>query len=418
MKSFWLRTSLLIPILFAALCARPDPREKVDPADIAHRKKQPVILVSLDGYRYDYTARIRPPWLSRFAEEGTRAESMIPVYPSKTFPNHTSIITGVYPEKHGILSNRFYDPVSRRRFDFHKTTDDPSWFKAAPFWVTAEKQGLRTASVFWIGTDAGAGGRRPSYWLRYDGSMSSRARVDQILAWLALPEDARPSFLMLYFSKVDDAGHRYGPESKEVEDAVREVDGALAALEAGTDKLGVKPRFVVVSDHGMLKVDPSKNICLGDLVPAGDAKIEFGGPQAFLYDVPPAKRSDLVKKLNGVPRLHAYAREDTPEAYRLRNVPAVGDVLVEIDPPGLISECNVLKPNPIGMHGWNPAPYDSQRGIFYAKGPGIRQGSVVRATENVNVVPLLIHLLGLKDPGGLDGRFENVSGFTTDPKDR
>ncbi len=413
MQSRCFRFLVMLALAWPA-CTRPESREKVEPAEAAHRKKQPVILISLDGYRFDYTERIHPPWLSRFAAEGTRAESMIPVYPSKTFPNHTSIITGVFPEKHGILSNRFYDPVSKRKFDYHKTTDDPSWFKAAPFWVTAEAQGLRTASVFWIGTDAGAGGRRPSYWLRYDGSLPSRARVEQILAWLALPAETRPSFLMLYFSKVDDAGHRYGPESSEVEAAIREIDGALGLLEAGAEKLGIKPRFIVVSDHGMLKVDASKNICLGDLIPKGEATIEFGGPQAFLYNVPAEKKNALVERLNQVPRLHAYARADIPASYRLRNFPAAGDVLVEIDPPGLLSECSLLKFNPVGMHGWNPLPYDSQRGIFYAKGPGIRRGTSVPSVENVNVVPLLIHLLGLKDPGGLDGRFENVSGFAVE----
>jgi len=368
-----------------------------------HRGKDPVILVSIDGYRHDYTVKYHPPWLSSLARRGSKLASLIPVYPSKTFPNHVSIITGMYPAKHGILSNRFFDPVSRRTFDYHKTTDDPTWFHTRPLWVSAEEQGMRTASVFWIGAEAAAGGRSPAYFLKYDGKLSTSERTAQIVSWLSLPENVRPVFLMLYFSKVDDMGHRYGPDSSQVEEAIQNIDTGLDELEKSTLKIGLHPRFVIVSDHGMVRVDSSRRICIGDIVKESEAKIEIGGAQSFLYNVASEKRKELVERLNAVPGLRAYPREATPESYRIRSMPSAGDILVESTPPGLISPCSVLKPDPAGMHGWDPVRYPENRAIFYAVGPGIRSGLVLPAAENVHIVPFLIRLLGLRQEGEMDG---------------
>src|SRR5579859_6197912 len=196
-----------------------------------------VILVSLDGFRYDYAKRHHAEHLLALAANGASAsEGMIPSYPSITFPNHYSIVTGLYPEHHGIVSNDFYDPALKETYSNSyagTALADGTWYGGTPLWVLAEQQGMRSASFFWVGSEADVQGVRPSYYLRFDGKFPNGKRVEQVLAWLHLPPEQRPHFITLYFSDTDNAGHRYGPDSQQVAEAVHELDGEIGKLMDG-----------------------------------------------------------------------------------------------------------------------------------------------------------------------------------------
>jgi len=216
-----------------------------------------VIMVSLDGFRYDYAKRYQANHLLALAAQGASApEGMIPTYPSITFPNHYTIVTGLYPEHHGIVANSFYDPARKEVYSYRdaKSVADGTWYGGTPLWVLAEQQGMRSASFFWVGSEADIQGLRPTYYLKFDGSFPNRKRVEQVLAWLHLPPEQRPHMITLYFSDTDTAGHRYGPDSPEVAEAVHELDGEIGKLVDGIKESKLPVDLIVLADHGMANV--------------------------------------------------------------------------------------------------------------------------------------------------------------------
>ncbi len=220
-----------------------------------NKSKHYVVLVSLDGFRYDYAAKYGAKNLLAMAARGATApEGMIPEYPSLTFPNHYSIVTGLYPEHHGIVANSFYDPVRKESYTYAnpKDTGDGSWYGGTPLWVLAEQQGMRAACFFWPASDAEIQGKRPSYYVApYDDNFPDEKRVDQVLAWLALPPEKRPHFITLYYPNTDHAGHVYGPDAPETGEAVRHVDEMMGRLLQGIADSGLPVDLIVLADHGM-----------------------------------------------------------------------------------------------------------------------------------------------------------------------
>ena len=241
----------------------------------AQDQKPILVLVSFDGWRWDYIKRAAVPNLRALADRGVRAEGLIPSFPSKTFPNHYTLVTGLYPAHHGIIANNIRDPDFPARFTMgSQTARDARWWGGEPLWVTAIRQGLIASSMFWPGSEAAIQGVRPSEWKPFDDSMPNADRVQQVLDWLALPPDRRPSFVTLYFSEVDHAGHDFGPESPEVLEAARHLDDALGRLVSEIRKLGLleQTTFVVVSDHGMSELSERRVIFLDDYIDL--AKVE------------------------------------------------------------------------------------------------------------------------------------------------
>ena len=197
-----------------------------------------VILISIDGFRYDYLEKYKPKTLRRLAKKGVRAKWMIPSFPTKTFPNHYTIATGLLPENHGITTNNMYDPEFDAVFSLGKREEvqNPRWWGGEPIWVTAEKQGQKAGAFFFPGTEAPIGGKHPTFWKTYDGKIPNEQRVDTVLSWLDLPKKERPTIYTLYFSDVDDAGHRFSPDAKETKEAVRNVDKMIKRLVKGLKK--------------------------------------------------------------------------------------------------------------------------------------------------------------------------------------
>jgi predicted AlkP superfamily pyrophosphatase or phosphodiesterase len=387
-----------------------------------------VILVSLDGFRYDYAEKYHAEYIRALGAAGAAArEGMIPAYPSLTFPNHYTLATGLYPEHHGIVANNFYDPARKQtyRLGDPATVTDGSWYGGTPIWVLAEQQGMRTACFFWPGSEAEVQGTRPSYYVKYDDKVPDDARVQQALAWLRLPTERRPHLITLYFADVDHAGHEYGPESEEVRVAVQVVDREIGMLRTGVAKLNLPVDVIVLSDHGMAKVQ-------GEWITLDKYFADAGGFEQIvgssLYAKSDADAERVYEGLKGKnDRFEVYRRGQMPAALHADGNARMGDPVVVTTGPYLVRFSVPRQAAPdsmanrapasgaggnarhveVGAHGFDSARVPEMKASFFAAGPDICGGVTVAPFENVNVYPLVAKLLGLDishlKTGAIDG---------------
>ena len=373
-----------------------------------------VVLVSFDGFRADYLDRFDTPSFDRLSARGVRAGGLVSVFPSLTFPGHYSIATGLHPEAHGIVGNRFYDPVRDDEFDYRDREDaqDGSWWGGEPIWVTAEKQGMVSAAFFFPGTEADIGGVHPSHWRPYDGSVPNVERIEQVLAWLEMPAVERPHFITLYFSLVDSAGHRLGPGHEDFGETVEAADRLLGQLMRGLDALphAEQIALVVVSDHGMAAVDPEQLTVLPEMADLDDTRLAPAGPSMSVHVGDPGRAATLRDELNTrLIHARAYLREELPEHLHARGNPRMGDIVVIPNGMGFVGSSSFVERLRAtfrqGQHGWDPR-LPAMHGIFLAAGPGIAAGVTLPPVEAVDVYPLIAHLLGLTPAEGVAGSVE------------
>ncbi|MCH7402448.1 alkaline phosphatase family protein [Belliella kenyensis] len=376
-----------------------------------------VILISLDGYRYDYTARFQPKNLLGMIAEGTAAKSMIPSFPTKTFPNHYSIATGMKPENHGLVNNAFYDSRKDEVYSIRNRNivEDGYWYGGKPLWVLAEEHGLKAASFFFVGSEADVQGVRPSYYRNYDASVSNLTRVTQALTWLELPEEERPRLITLYFSDIDDVGHAYGPNNDEqLKRRIEKLDHELGVLFEGVKSLDLEVNLFVVSDHGMVDVPKENLINLDHLTKDIDARVVNNGALAHLYLNNPLELEDVFLKLSDSSEPFQVVKVKDKRYYK--NITSyadrLGDLLIMPDlgfylatTPDMVKyqqKSGTLKTEVFGEHGFSPA-YKEMHAIFYAAGESIKEGLTIDSFQNIHVYPLIAHLLGLPIPEGIDG---------------
>lgn len=370
--------------------------------------RPPIILVSIDGFRPDYLDRGLTPVLSGLAGQGVLA-AMRPSFPSKTFPNHYTLVTGLRPDRNGIVANTMVDPVLGRfsMSDRAAVRDRRWWDQAEPIWVTAEGQGLRTAPYFWPGSEAPIGGLRPSFYSAFDMATPSPARVRRLLAWLDLPAAERPQFVTLYFDVVDTAGHHYGPQSPEVNAAIAEVDAAMGDLMAGLSQRGLDANLVIVADHGMAAVSPDRRIVIEDLAPNGGFKTLEQGPLMTVY--PDARREDEVARVLTAAHDHVqcWRKADIPARWHYGRNPRVAPIVCLPDVGWTLRPRVYAPKNPEGgEHGYDPAAPE-MAAIFIAHGPAFRSGLRLKTFDNVDVYPLLARLIGVPPRRG-DGDLRHV----------
>ena len=362
-----------------------------------------VILISFDGFRWDYAARATTPNLDSIARAGVRAKGLIPVFPSKTFPSHYSIATGLYPENHGIVSNVMYDPKFDAIFTLanREEVEMSRWWGGEPIWVTAEKQGLTAATLFWPGSEAAVQGVRPTFWHKYDVNMSFEARVAQVLKWLDLPAEQRPRLLTLYIDEPNSAGHQFGPRSREVTAAVEEVDQVLGLLMSGVADRNLQGvvNLVIVSDHGMAQMDESRVIYLDEFIDVEDCQVLQEGAVLQLIPKPGLEDAIHSKLVKAHPRMKIYRKDDLPERLHLKNNSRVTPIVGIPDDGWTIathSPSEEMRSRFVrGDHGHDPQ-HLSMHGIFYASGPAMKKGIVVDRFESVHVYNLITSILGLK----------------------
>jgi predicted AlkP superfamily pyrophosphatase or phosphodiesterase len=394
-------------VLFVGLGAAAT--SQVPPSDV----KPTVILVSFDGWRWDYQTKFPAPNVRRLIARGVRAENLIPSFPSKTFPNHYTLVTGLYPGHHGLVSNNIKDPDTGRRFSLsdRREVQDPMWWGGEPIWVRLQNAGQPAAAMFWPGSEAPILGQRPQFWMEFDERFPANARVDRVLAWLGLPAATRPTFLTLYFEDVDTAAHNRGPDSSAVRDAVRRVDGYLGRLVRGLERRNLlgTVNIVLTSDHGLSETSMDRVVVLDDYISLDDVEIIDLNPTLGLY--PSAGREETVyAALAGAhPRLKVYRRAETPEHWHYRDHPRIPPIVGVVDEGWQILRRATVAERiarrligPRGEHGYDPHAAMSMRGIFAAAGPAFKEGQIVPEFENVHVYNALTDVLGVA-PAKNDG---------------
>ena len=387
--------------------------------DPGHFSKPYVVLVSFDGFRHDYMDMFDTPNFDRVADAGARADGLIPVFPSLTFPAHYSIATGLYPGTHGLVANTFYDRDLDRTYSLsdRETVEDGRWYGGEPIWVTAEKQGMVTAAFYFVGSEADVQGVRPSHWKPFDPIVPNEVRVDSVLTWLNLPSERRPHFVSLYFAEADYAGHRFGPrEGLELARAVEQVDEALGRLLDGLDELphGDQVFVVLVSDHGMSDVRPEGHYALDEIADLSGARLTSGGTLGILFVEGGEERiEELRAQLDaGMPEARVYRSGAAPERLRLSGHPRFGDLVI-VPEEGYTVGIGPRRGGSLGMHGWDPA-FPSMHGVFLVKGPGIDPGTRLPRIEGVDIYPFMARVLSLEPAPGIEGDPEALGSLARD----
>lgn len=373
-----------------------------------------LIMISTDGFRYDYAKKYNAENLLKYSNEGVQAKAMIPSYPSITFPNHWTLITGLYPSHHGLIDNYFYDYQKKESYAMSdkKNAEDGNWYGGTPLWGLAEKQGMLSASLMWVGSASNAGGNRPTYYYHYHEKFSPSEKVDKVIEWLKLPMEKRPHFISLYFPEVDASGHHFGPDSRETEDAVHLVDEAIGELAKKVHDLGLQNvNFVFVSDHGMIKVDGGSPLEIPAML-FNKERFDFYNSQTLLRVY--VKNPDEVKKV--YKELKANKTEDY-EVYLDKKLPKylhfstkddrykrIGQILLIPNAPKIFLEKG--KKSSVGKHGYNPQMVPEMKATFFAWGPEFKNNMVIDEFQNINVYPLVAEILGLKIDQPIDGKLK------------
>jgi alkaline phosphatase D len=381
-----------------------------------------VVLVSLDGFRWDYAKRDNASHLLALGKQGVWApDGMLPSYPTLTFPNHFSIVTGLYPEHHGLVANSFLDPARQARYGISdpKAVTDGSWYSGTPLWSLAESQGMRTACLFWPGSEAKIAGFRPSWYAQFDNKTQAtpavqQARIDNAVALFRLPPADRPHFITIYYSEPDHEGHQFGPDAPETRAAELKMDALLGKLKAALDATGLPIDLVVVSDHGMVHVE-------GGWITL-DQFADFSGFDTagdLLYGKTEEDRVRVYNQLKKASsQFVAYRLKNVPGNLNYNQNPREGDpIVIATGPYAIRAHAPAAgmpdQPPTAGMHGFDPGKVPEMKASFFAAGPDIVKGKTVAPFENVNLYPWLAHLLGLTPPRN-DGSLNVLAGTLRD----
>ncbi|MFZ1938218.1 MAG: ectonucleotide pyrophosphatase/phosphodiesterase [Terracidiphilus sp.] len=381
-----------------------------------------LVLVSLDGFRWDYARRDNTRNLLALGRSGVWApEGMLPSYPSLTFPNHYTIVTGLYPEHTGIVANSFLDPARNARYSMmdSEAVTDGSWYGGVPLWSLAESQGMRTASLLWVGSEAKIAGFRPSYYATFDSKTEStaesqRARIEETVALLKLPVADRPHFIAIYFSEPDHEGHEFGPDAPQTRAAELKMDALIGKLRSALRATGLPIDLVVVSDHGMVKSE-------GDWISL-DSFADLAGfdtAGSLLYGKSEEDRIRVYNQLKKASsQFVAYRLKDVPADLNFNQNPREGDPVVIPTGPFAIRAHAPQADQPgrsptAGMHGFDPHTMPEMKASFFAAGPDIVEGKTVAPFDNVNLYPWMVHILGLKASNS-DGSLNILSGTLRD----
>lgn len=368
------------------------------------------ILISLDGFRWDYLQKPESIYLNKIATSGVKALSLKPVFPTSTFPCHYSIITGRYPDNHGIIANSFHDLYAGERFSIGSPSIYESrWWRGEAFWETAKLHGIKTASYFWPGSELTDAVRRPDFYEKYEHSRPYEKRIEGVLRWLTLPENIRPRFITLYFDATDSKAHSHGINSKELNEAVALLDNMIRKLDEGLDKLGIRDsiNLIIVSDHGMTTLDSSRIINLREIIPDDDVYISALGPYAFVQ--PPKYKlgttyTILQKHEKGY---KTFLKDEMPVNYNYSTNPFLTEIIMVAEIGWLLQTDYKWTGNYLATHGYDNNHLD-MHGIFIARGPSFKSGYLTGSLNAIDIYPMLCDIFGIRPAPGIDGRLSDI----------
>lgn len=369
---------------------------------------RPVVLLSIDGFKGQYIEQYHPPFISHLLKKSAYSTHMRPVFPSLTFPNHLSLVTGVYPAKHGIVGNHFYHRGLKKHYSYKANAKEGRFITTLPLWTIAEKNHLKTAIYFWPESETPIQGVLPSHYQKYTDSTSNTKRLKTIIDWLSLPKEIRPQLILGYFSTLDTAGHRYGPNTQAVRNALLKVDGELADFFHDLASKGLNDvDVVIVSDHGMTTVDRSHLISVNALnIPKG-WQIENNHALLYLYNMNSSKEIKSGLERMAKNRYRIYQKGHYPSHWHLEGNPkTIPDLILLAEPPHVFQD-GFIRSFAQGAHGFDPLATPDMDAIFIATGPSFKPQAIPKM-KNLEVMPVMLTLLGLKKPRYLDGNQEII----------
>ncbi|KRB06636.1 ectonucleotide pyrophosphatase/phosphodiesterase [Lysobacter sp. Root690] len=417
MRSILTAASAALLVFALAACSSPT-RPEAPPADT------PLLLISIDGFRASYFELGQTPNLERLAGDGVRAQWMTPSYPSLTFPNHYTLVTGLRPDHHGVIHNSMSDAaIGKFKVADRDAVGDTRWWSGGePIWIGAQKAGLRSATLFWPGSEAPIHGLRPNRWRPFDAKVDENARVDEVLGWLGEPASTRPHVATLYFDALDHEGHEHGPNSPEAREAMVRIDAAIGRL---LDGLSARDQLehvnlIVVSDHGMAEVVPGHRIAVEDMVTPEQAVVTSVG-QSIGIAPNPGFEAQVERRLLGAhAQYDCWRKSELPARWHYGTHPRVPPIVCQMHEGWDAIEGEKLrgatKVQTRGSHGFDPA-LPSMRAIFVARGPAFKRGATIPAFDNVDVYPLLARLIGIR-PARNDGDIAPLLPALRDPERR
>jgi predicted AlkP superfamily pyrophosphatase or phosphodiesterase len=400
--------------LFAGTCfAQIDTAQQIDHTRNNSKQQQQkpyVILISADGFRYDYAQKYHTEHLLQLSKKGVSAVSLIPSFPSITFPNHYTLVTGLYPSHHGLVSNRFYDPGQGRiYYSKSNTSTEAVWYGGTPLWTLAGQQQMLTASFYWVGSEAGRKDMLPTYYYHYNEKISIHDRIQDVQNWLSLPAEKRPHLITIYFPEIDKVSHKKGPDAPETIKAIHFIDSAVYELTKAVNKTGLNVNFIFLSDHGMSLIPTTNPIETPAALDTGNFVITSG--EGILVNVY-AKKGHEAAITTAYGQLLKEAKDY--DVYLKSNVPArwhygenddwhkhIGDIVMVPHYPHIF-KLNSAYVDP-GAHGYDPAQIKDMHAVFYAWGPNFKRNLMISSFENVNVYPIITKILGLTYTEKIDG---------------
>lgn len=372
-----------------------------------------LLLISFDGFRYDYLSKVETPNFDSLAAEGVKAEGLIPVFPTKTFPNHYTITTGLYPENSGLIGNTMYDPKWEEwyRIRDRKAVQNGKWYSGEPIWNTLEKQGLRTGTLFWVGSEADIQEMRPTFWKPFDGSMPEKARIDTVVKWLNYPGGRAVDFATLYFELVDTQGHRHGTDSDSLKNAIRKADRLIGYLKNRMQDAGLwdKTNILIVSDHGMTDLSADRIIRLDSIIDTSDVERVIWGPMTMIQPKDDALEKVYQSLKSKQKHYRVFKKEKLPGRFHLDHH-RVTDIVMIADLGYTILDENYeprfLVSLPQATHGYDNSQ-QAMHAFFLARGPAFREAATTRAFKNVHLYELMNHLMNT-NPAPNDGSLDSV----------
>lgn len=375
---------------------------------------QKTLLVSFDGFSHNYLEKVDTPNFDELVTNGVQAEGLIPVFPTKTFPNHYSIATGLYPENTGFVNNSMYDPEWEEwyRIRDREAVEDGKWYGGEPIWNTLEKQGIKTGTMFWVGSEADIQDMHPTHWKTYDDDMPGKARIDTVMKWMTAPGDESVDFATLYYSDVDSKGHRYGTESDSVKQAIKRADNLIGYLkeQMEANDLWSKTNIIIVSDHGMVDLSADMLIRLDEIIDMDDAERVNWGPMTGIQPKEGKKEEVYHALKSAEENYRVYKKEDLPERYHLKNHRRVEDIIMVADLGYTILdedyEEEFIESLPRATHGYDNNE-KAMQSFFIAYGPAFKQGEKVGAFQNIHIYELINHLMDT-EPAPNDGSLDSV----------
>lgn len=375
--------------------------------DEQQQKKPYLILISADGFRHDYIEKHQASFLSELSRSGVRAEALIPSFPSVTFPNHYTIVTGLYPSHHGLVGNNMYDPKIEERYSLRnaKAVLDPAWYGGTPIWALAEQQKMLTACYYWPGSEAAIQGVLPTYYYPYSEKIHIDKRIEEVVKWLRLPEADRPHLITFYFPEVDHAGHTYGPDAPETKAAVQYIDASVKSLVKAVGQTGLEVNYMFVADHGMTAINQEQLLKLPMEVNPEEMVVVSGGVYMSLFVKDADKIQQTYQEILAAkaPHYKVYLKTEVPEKYHFGAKDdyfgRIGDIVLIADSPYYFSN---HKASP-GAHGYDPYQYPDMNATFMAWGPQIKANTRVEKFENIHIYPLMTKLLDLNNNNKIDG---------------